>query len=227
MSSGRPMKPFIPASHSYLDWNNMHIIGITGSAQHGKNTIAEYIKRWINPHQTEAQIIAIADSLREWCEIVNPIVTTIQPGEFLRYNQLIESVGYERAKLESEEFRRFLQDAGVGARKIIGPNVWLDAFKNKIEQLPSYYVVIVPDIRFPNEADFIRKNGTLIAVTRFNEDWSSFNSGVNSTHSSESHVEYLKGIADEHFQVNSLDMLATQLANSRVMKTLADARLLC
>jgi len=64
----------------------------------------------------------------------------------------------------------------------IGDNIWVKSLERRIlEQLQQGHSVVIDDIRFPNEAELIRKmGGLLIRITRPN-----VNQNVNNQHSSE------------------------------------------
>jgi hypothetical protein len=55
--------------------------------------------------------------------------------------------------------RRFLQELGTGVRDI-DPNFWINAWADKAA---SYLRnIVVPDVRFLNEAEYLRENGALL-----------------------------------------------------------------
>lgn len=69
-------------------------------------------------------------------------------------------IGWDGAK--DDTGRRLLQDLGVAAREVLGPDVWVNA---ALADLPPD--VVVTDVRFPNEARAIQElGGRLVLVTR-------------------------------------------------------------
>lgn len=62
-----------------------------------------------------------------------------------------------------------LQALGTEVFRRINPNVWVDVLNEQIdEEKPR--VALIPDVRFPNEADFVRRSGgILIRVRRLND----------------------------------------------------------
>jgi len=107
---------------------------------------------------------------------------TSMKSEAVRYHVLIDAVGYEQAK-SLPDFRRFLQRLGTeGARECMWDSIWLDTLGRRVSALPSDARVVVTDVRFPNEAFWVRSRGTLWRVDR---------SGVGAPngHASEQHIE--------------------------------------
>jgi hypothetical protein len=113
------------------------IIGITGLAQSGKDTAANYLIK--NYGFTRK---AFADKLKEFCYLINP-----------ELNEAVDSVGWEAAK-RIPVFRRFLQDVGHNARATFGTDFWVDQVLNKkmADDLIDQSIVIT-DMRYQNEFD--------------------------------------------------------------------------
>lgn len=64
--------------------------------------------------------------------------------------------------------RKLLQLIGTECgRNIIHPNIWINCLKSKYDLYKNDYNIIIPDLRFNNEAEFIEKNnGKIIIVYR-------------------------------------------------------------
>lgn len=157
------------------------IIGITGYAQHGKDTIGQ---RLVDRHGFARY--AFADQLREMLYRLDPIVDC---GTGESYQGLIDTVGYEEAK-KLPEVRRLLQVLGTECvRDIIGQDAWVNALWNKV--VPGGVMrtgpVVITDVRFPNEAESIwAHGGYVVRVTR-----PGFENGIPTDHPSEAHVASL------------------------------------
>jgi hypothetical protein len=123
------------------------IIGLTGYAQSGKDTLAGML---MGLHKYER--IAFADKIRELLYEANPIISCGHTG-YLK--DLIDRVGWEEAKKETQ-VRRLLQDFGVGARKVFGENFWIDQALKGVTPKDRF---VVTDVRFENEADAIKTLG--------------------------------------------------------------------
>lgn len=157
------------------------IVGIAGHAQHGKDTAAAVLVR-----EAGFTRIGLADAVRELVLAVNPL---LPGGE--RLAALVGRAGWDEAK-QVPEVRRLLQATGTeGVRQVIGEDSWVRALKRKIGTAPS--PVVVPDVRFANEADAIRHwGGLLIRVRRLNQDGTVFDNGLGLSHASEAQVNNLR-----------------------------------
>lgn len=119
------------------------IIGLTGYAQSGKDTVASIL---VSKHGFTR--VAFADKIREFLYEVNPMVGC-SPSGYLK--DLVELVGWDAAKQEPQ-VRRLLQDLGVGARKVFGEEFWIAEALKTIDLSSN---VVITDVRFTNEADNI------------------------------------------------------------------------
>lgn len=137
----------------------MKIIGLSGYARSGKDTLASFM--------TDAgwERRAFADKLKDFLYAQNPMVavTVNSDGTAGYYSlaALVDSVGWERAKEFAPEHpystRQILQRLGTEAgRRILGENVWVDAGLSSLEPDGKY---VFTDIRFPNEAKAIEDRG--------------------------------------------------------------------
>ena len=132
----------------------MNIVGITGAAGSGKDTLAEMIKNdgW--------ERFAYADALKHIC----------MDYLGLSYNDVYTQEG----KLRYTEFwgvtnREILQKVGTDAmRNGFCKNVWIKIAELKLkDMLAAGKKVIVTDVRFDNEAELIEKlGGCVIKIVR-------------------------------------------------------------
>jgi hypothetical protein len=138
------------------------IIGITGKARSGKDTVAAHLVKHYGFKR-----IGFADAVKDMALDINPLLT----NSGLRLNQAIRTLGWETAKDVYPEVRRFLQAMGTeGVRNRFGQNAWVDIVEDEVYRNSNLNWVI-PDVRFFNEARFIGEaNGTLIRVQRFTDD---------------------------------------------------------
>lgn len=151
-------------------------IGITGKAGSGKDTVA---KRIADTRRFAHEKFAYGVTDLAW--EINPIVSASPTA---RYRDVMKAVGYERAKREYPEVRRFLQALGAGARDVIGRSVWVDLVK---QGTWVFLDTVVSDVRFQNEANFIRENdGVMMRVVRPGSE-----EGSGSGHISETEMDVL------------------------------------
>jgi len=91
-------------------------------------------------------------------------------GETLRFASGV----YDVAGLMQDYFGKdrakdthLLQMIGLGLRDVYGSDVWVDRVSRAIEALPPDTNIYIPDVRFPNEADMLRKCGfKIVKLTR-------------------------------------------------------------
>lgn len=153
------------------------VIGITGYAQHGKNTVAEVLEEF------GYRPVGFADRLRDLAYRLNPIAEIDYGGSEIRYREVLDKYGYEQAK-RVPEFRRILQELGTGIRDELGPDVWVDALRRTLVAGQKY---VITDVRFPNEAAMVKDTGgELWRVSR-----PGFDNGIGTEHASEMHVASL------------------------------------
>ena len=148
------------------------LIGLCGYKQAGKTTVANTL---IEKFQFKSA--SFADPLRQLAYDINPVVGYgVQQSLVLGgkpnlvpvyYADLIDGIGYEKSK-GVEEVRRFLQRLGTeGLRKNFGNDVWVNLFAQHAEPLLQAGVhIVVPDVRFPNEAAYIQQRGFLWRINR-------------------------------------------------------------
>lgn len=116
------------------------LIGLTGYAGVGKDTVANYIAE--NYGFTR---IGFADKLKELARMIDPDL-----------DALLNVVDWEIAK-KVPKYRRFLQDLGNSARLVLGDQVWINQVINSnIEN------VVISDVRYANEFDAISQNGGIL-----------------------------------------------------------------
>lgn len=189
-----------------------NIIGITGYARHGKDTLAELMIERLGPSCVK---LALADTMREMAVAIDPVVSLryeFRLARYVTYNQLVERVGYDEAK-KYPEVRRFLQRLGTEAgRNVLGEDFWVEQTARRIAALPaSVETVLITDVRFPNEAHWCHAYGEVWAVARVNSDGTPFKNGVGTAHPSEAHIEALRKGADRLFVASSLVGLGNEL----------------
>jgi hypothetical protein len=139
------------------------LIGLTGYARSGKDTVANYLVE-----QFGYVRMAFADGVREMALALDPYVDCGQDAHFTegntpfaRYTELLKARGYEAAKA-CPDVRRFLQRLGTEAvRGVVGDSVWRDIVAKKIAESENQNIVIT-DVRFQNEAIFIKEMGGIV-----------------------------------------------------------------
>jgi hypothetical protein len=130
------------------------IIGLTGYAQSGKDSVASVL---IEKYGFER--VAFADPIKSFLMELNPVLET---GYRLR--ETVNDYGWELAKAKTE-VRRLLQATGMAARTALGQDIWVLCALRAISDNNQSYVIT--DVRFDNEARMIKNlNGQLWRVER-------------------------------------------------------------
>lgn len=139
------------------------VIGLCGFKQSGKSSVSGFLQRKYGFVE-----MSFADGVRAMALGIDPYVkTNSRKTPFMRYSEVLAAKGYEGAKT-LDDVRRLLQRVGTeGGRAIFGPDVWVNALLEQYRKSGEVRVV-VPDVRFPNEADAIihALGGTLLRVVR-------------------------------------------------------------
>lgn len=160
------------------------IIGITGYARHGKDTVARYLKDYINEtHPSYDVVIAsLADPIkRAACEMFGweyPLNDATKDTVDVRYGvsprQVLQVLGTEFGQY-------MLMDKFPDFKQICGRKLWV---KRLLDQYQDVDFLLIPDVRFLHEVDEIRSVGSankIISVYR--PDYS-----IDTTHVSEQEI---------------------------------------
>lgn len=139
------------------------LVGLIGKKRAGKDTFAKGLL------ERGFERFAFADPLKEAALSLDPLIGrvplpgTLAPIEDVRLSAYVEAVGWEAAK-EVPEIRRTLQRFGVGIRAL-DEGFWVRPLGRALEA--SSAPLVVTDVRFPNEADEIRRlGGRLVRIIR-------------------------------------------------------------
>lgn len=122
------------------------ILGLTGYAQSGKDTVANILVE-----QFGFTRVAYADKLKELLMRQNP--TVVVDGEPKELATLVADSDWDTAK-QNVEVRALLQRTGQGARETLGDSIWLNGLSLKLVELgyqPGSMNVVISDVRYPNE----------------------------------------------------------------------------
>jgi hypothetical protein len=204
------------------------LVGITGYARHGKDTAAQVLVDeygYLRVGFADA-LKSMSLAVDPLIPTAADGTLTVVPGGLQasvvvqRLSQLVQTEGWEAAK-KHPEVRRFLQALGSeGVRDHIEDGAWVLALDRKIavvwddymevewraagydsNPFEKYSGVVVPDVRFENEADYIHYNeGVIVRVVRPN-----FDNGVGTDHPSEAYIPRID--ADIVLEATSVDQL--------------------
>jgi hypothetical protein len=129
----------------------VEILGLSGWARNGKDTVADFL---IDNYGYKK--LSFAAPMKEALYRLNPKITInnvvnvpIQVG--------VDTYGWDGLKEHGPEVRRLLQRFGTEVgREMFGEDFWVNAAIDSIEDGSK---VVVSDVRYPNEADAIKKLG--------------------------------------------------------------------
>lgn len=119
------------------------IIGLSGKKRHGKDFACDFLKTKGWEDSVDVCRMAFADALKK--EVADAVGL---PVKFIEENK--------------DVFRRILQDWGTQVRRqFFGNDYWLRRADEALLGLRSQ-VVVIPDVRFVNEADWVKARGGVV-----------------------------------------------------------------
>jgi hypothetical protein len=128
------------------------IIGISGVARSGKDTLANGFVRIFKKCGIKAKRYALADELKK------------EVKSFLLKNVGIDS--FTQNDDDKKIIRPFLVSYGTHLRRELNPNCWIEKLTKNLKEDS---LTIVSDIRYENEAQWILdQGGLLIHISRLN-----------------------------------------------------------
>lgn len=155
------------------------LIGIGGWMTSGKDRLADFLvedfaygKTFMSEPLLEA-VLALHPDGGPWVRLdrsvtVPPLrAVTWGPGEYVRFGELVEKVGYTATK-EHADARAYLQGLGTEVgRKMFGEDVWTDIARRKLEALHAKGPAVITGLRYQNELDMVRGlGGVTVWVSR-------------------------------------------------------------
>ena len=122
------------------------IIGIAGQMRTGKSSVAKLFSeeyRW--------PIFSFAGTLRR--ELADALYGSVSKNGDLSLHLLEQE--------NKNTIRPLLQAWGQGRRDLMGENYWVHKVAEQIQNCKSD-IVLIDDVRHPNEADYILRNGGIL-----------------------------------------------------------------
>lgn len=142
----------IPLSYNRKEVTRIKIICISGHAQNGKDTTAQYMKEYYESDGSRVLICHYGDLVKYICE---------------------KFFGWDGEK--NDAGRTLLQRVGTDVIRSQQPGYWVDFIASMLRFFPDEWdYVLIPDARFPNEIDGLRDAGfdvTHVRVVRDNPGW--------------------------------------------------------
>jgi hypothetical protein len=123
----------------------MKIIGISGHKGSGKTTVAEWLRATAIK---SVHMIGFSYAIKDaYCYLFEP---RLSPSDF--DSQKTKDIEHVNGKTH----RELLQEFGTGMRGI-WPDIWINHWKKC--WIGEDGILLVPDVRFPNEVESIHRNG--------------------------------------------------------------------
>lgn len=173
----------------------MTLIGLSGRARHGKTTVANAMMAYADRKGWPARIYDIGQEVLRFCIETERLPSKARKELTRDELQTLVNVGFEKRQ-ENASF-------------------WLDRIAARM-YLDRPYLAIVPNIRYANEAQWIRsENGRLIRVVALNENGSEYISpDRDCNHPSETELQFYPAdyyITAKRGQINYLNALAVAI----------------
>ena len=130
----------------------MIVIGLTGRARSGKDTVADYL---VEKHGFKK--LSFAGPLKQVALAADPYLgmDVRHPGHLIRLSEALEYLTEDQVKALYPEYRRFLQKLGTEGVRAIDPAFWIKAATRRIDGAHSSARFVFTDTRFMNECQAI------------------------------------------------------------------------
>lgn len=154
------------------------IIGLSGYARSGKDTVADYL---VENHGFVK--LSFATPMRESLYRLNPDIRDMT-GLVYGFQQAVNLFGWEDMKTHFPSYRGLMQRMGTEVgREMFGEDFWVD---QALRKAPADANVVFSDVRYQNEAYAIQRN--------FGEVWRVERPGVSAAndHTSEKDLDDYK-----------------------------------
>jgi hypothetical protein len=149
------------------------IIGIVGFAGSGKGTVSDIL---VNDHDFTK--LSFADAVKDATSAIFGWPRHLLEGDTDESRKFRETKDeFWSARLGRDFVPRLaMQLMGTEAgRNVFHQNLWVDVVERRIRQLQevNFNHIVIPDVRFPNEIEAIRKwGGFVVRIVRGNEpEW--------------------------------------------------------
>jgi hypothetical protein len=132
----------------------MKLIGISGLARSGKDTLYNFSKPYLESLNKKHKRYAFADALKQ------------EADELL--SKYVGISAFTEHPSEKEIIRPFLVTYGTHVRRKLNPSCWVEKINDQVKQdIDQQKYVFITDVRFKNEIDWVHEmGGESIHITR-------------------------------------------------------------
>lgn len=174
------VSPFRPAHHpeSVIDIALPPVIGIAGNAGAGKDTLTNALGPWLAARDQHA-----AGALRRMSDPIKRMVATLYTGARESTGEEPKALNFNDPAFKAEVLipglpvtvRQALQHFGTEGGRALHPDFWVALmeahlkahFEHAVEMFGAPGFAIIPDIRFDNEVEMVRRlGGVVVYVSR-------------------------------------------------------------
>ncbi len=143
-----------------MKWHKI-VVGISGKKQAGKTTAAHAVNDWADMRFLAYDTLCFAIRLKQLV-----LDLFVPPNWALWVDNLEDDEVKNRMLPCGKTIRQVLQLVGTEKLRSIDDNVWINAWKNKVNNM-AFDILTCPDVRFPNELETIQsQGGIVIRLTR-------------------------------------------------------------
>jgi hypothetical protein len=150
------------------------VIGITGKKRHGKDTLARLIAgedaEWRIEHFAAPLKVMVSEVFRLGPNQFRgglkeaPLAAPIVMDDYLPQMAAVTGLPIQRAGCVASSSRELLQYFGADYVRAARASFWVDLLE---QRAAGCLKVVIPDVRFVNEADYVRaQGGSIIRVHR-------------------------------------------------------------
>lgn len=128
----------------------VRVLGLSGWARSGKDSVAEFLEERCGYIK-----MSFAQPMKDALVALNPMIDIY--GNRMSLKTSTRFMSWDELKEASSEIRPLLQRLGTEVgREMFGENFWVD---QAIKAIPDGAKVVFADVRFPNEAEAVKKLG--------------------------------------------------------------------
>ncbi len=128
----------------------VRVLGLSGWARSGKDSVAEFLEERCGYTK-----MSFAQPMKDALVTLNPMIDVLDSRVNLK--TALGGMDWDYLKSVSTEIRPLLQRLGTEVgRQMFDENFWVDL---ALKQIPDGAKVVFADVRFPNEAEAVRKLG--------------------------------------------------------------------